>query len=240
MISGTLRPFDKRIVEPKFFYMSLQERFPFRETLFLSFLKPLDLASRILLCYSLGMDAAIFLDRDGVIIENRDQYVRCWEDVAFIPAAIDALCSIRDTPFRIVLVTNQSAVGRGLITLEAALEINRRVIDHIQAMGGRIDGTWMCPHAPEANCSCRKPKPGLLLQAASAMNLDLSRSFMVGDALSDLQAGWAAGVREAILVRTGRGNHQSQLPQVAELPPFHTFDNLAEALVHICSQVSCT
>lgn len=186
------------------------------------------------------MNAAIFLDRDGVIIENRDQYVLGWEDVAFIPEALEALRNICNSPFRIVLVTNQSAVGRGLITLETVLEINRRVVEHVQAAGGRIDGTWICPHSPEENCSCRKPKPGLLLQAASAMNLNLSHSFMVGDALSDLQAGWAAGVREAILVRTGRGTHQSRLPQVADLPPFHTFDTLAEALIHICSQVSCS
>jgi D-glycero-D-manno-heptose 1,7-bisphosphate phosphatase len=94
----------------------------------------------------------------------------------------------------------------------------------------------MCPHAPQENCACRKPRPGLLLQAAEALNLDLARSYMIGDALSDLQAGRAAGVREVILVRTGRGRRQANLPEAAHLQPFAIFDSLAEALDHISSQ----
>ncbi|GAP13440.1 D-alpha,beta-D-heptose 1,7-bisphosphate phosphatase [Longilinea arvoryzae] len=182
------------------------------------------------------MDPAIFLDRDGVIIENREDYVLTWEDIEFFPAALEALRDFRSSPFRIVLITNQSAVGRGLITLQQALELNQRVTTTVEQAGGRLDGTWMCPHAPEDHCVCRKPRPGLLLQAAEALHLDLSRSYMIGDALSDLQAGRAAGVRETILVRTGRGARQACLPEAALLRPFPTFDSLAEALDHISSQ----
>lgn len=182
------------------------------------------------------MDPAVFLDRDGVIIENRENYVRSWSDVAFFPEALTALRDFRDEPFRIVLVTNQSAVGRGLITLQVAEELNQRVMAAIRQAGGRVDGTWMCPHAPQDGCTCRKPQPGLLLQAAQALNLDLRQSYMIGDALSDLQAGRAAGVREAILVRTGRGQRQEYLPEAALLQPFCVFDSLAKALDHITSQ----
>jgi D-glycero-D-manno-heptose 1,7-bisphosphate phosphatase len=181
------------------------------------------------------MDAAIFLDRDGVVIENRDNYIRSWKDVEFLPVALAALRKFRSSPFRIILVTNQSAVGRGLISLKQAEELNRRVVAVIEQNGGRVDGSWMCPHAPQDHCTCRKPQPGLLLQAAAAMNLDLARSFMVGDALSDLQAGRAAGVREAMLVLTGRGQLQARLPEAALLQPFRIFDSLAEALDHITS-----
>lgn len=182
------------------------------------------------------MEPAIFLDRDGVIIENRDEYVRSWSDVEFFPAALAALRKFSSSPFRIILVTNQSAVGRGLITLQAAEDLNRRVTAVVEQAGGRVDGTWMCPHAPQENCACRKPRPGLLLQAAGALNLDLANSYMIGDALSDLQAGRAAGVREAMLVRTGRGRRQANLPEAARLQPFPIFDSLAEALDHISSQ----
>lgn len=183
------------------------------------------------------MDPAIFLDRDGVIIENRENYVLSWEDVAFFPDALEALRHFRSSPFRIVLVTNQSAVGRGLITLQQALDLNQRVMAVVEQAGGRVDGTWMCPHAPQDHCNCRKPLPGLFHQAAAALQLDLARSFMIGDALSDLQAGRAAGVREAILVRTGRGARQARLPEAALLQPFPIFDSLAEALDHITSLI---
>jgi len=182
------------------------------------------------------MDPAIFLDRDGVIIENRKNYVRSWRDVAFIPGALAALRSAQSCSYKFILVTNQSVVGRGLITLEQAEAINRRIRTVILESGGRLDAVFMCPHAPQEKCTCRKPLPGMLLQAAESLKLDLSRSYMVGDALSDLLAGKAAKVREALLVRTGRGQVQAALPEALHLLPFPIFDSLAEAMAHILSQ----
>jgi D-glycero-D-manno-heptose 1,7-bisphosphate phosphatase len=152
---------------------------------------------------------AIFLDRDGVLIENRPSYVRDWSDVQIFPDAISALSLPAIRSYKIVIVTNQSAIGRGLITQKTADEINSQLVSFIHDCGGRVDAVYMCPHAPEDSCSCRKPKPGLLLRAASELSLDLQRSWMIGDAWSDVQAGQSAGVRQAILVRTGRG---SELP----------------------------
>lgn len=172
---------------------------------------------------------AIFLDRDGVIIENCSSYVRSWADVEIFPQAIDALVALRDSPYRIVLVTNQSAVGRGLITRETAESINDRLLAVIRAAGGRVDAVFMCPHGPDDGCDCRKPLPGLLLRAAAELDIDLDRSLMIGDALTDIQAGQAAGVRSALL-RTGRGRDQERLPAAAGLPPFPVFDTLADAL----------
>lgn len=176
------------------------------------------------------MQAAIFLDRDGVIIENRPSYVRRWEDVTFIPQALAALVQARGSAYKIIIVTNQSAVGRGFIPLQTALEINDRVVKVIRAAGGRVDEVYLCPHAPEQACSCRKPKPGLLLQAAQEHTLDLGRSILIGDALSDLLAGQAAGVGTLMLVRTGRGEAQLALPDIALVKSFQAFDSLAEAL----------
>jgi D-glycero-D-manno-heptose 1,7-bisphosphate phosphatase len=174
--------------------------------------------------------AAIFLDRDGVIIENRPTYVRSWADVAFYPQALDALVKVSSSPYKIVIVTNQSAVGRGLISLETAMQINQQVLETIEGHGGRIDGIFMCPHAPEEDCDCRKPKPGLFIQAAETLSLDLARSSLIGDAFSDLLAGQAAGLHRTALVRTGRGDSQLRLPRPILLEPFLTFDSLADAL----------
>lgn len=173
---------------------------------------------------------AIFLDRDGVIIENRVNYVRSWADVEVFPQAVEALIGVRHSPYCIVLVTNQSAVGRGLITYEIADAINHKLMVVIREAGARVDAIYMCPHAPQEDCDCRKPLPGLLLKAAEELDLDLSNSVMVGDALTDIQAGQAAGVRQSILVRTGRGRDQEQLLSAAERSTMMVFDTLHEAL----------
>lgn len=161
--------------------------------------------------YNSGVRPVVFLDRDGVIIQNRDAYVRSWGDVEFLPRSLEALSRLAKSPFAIVIITNQSAVGRGIIPLGQAEMINHRVLETITQAGGRVDGMYMCPHAPEDNCECRKPKAGLLTQAAEELGLDLSRSIMIGDALTDIEAAHAAGVPQKILLLTGRGADQVQL-----------------------------
>lgn len=176
------------------------------------------------------MYPAIFLDRDGVIIENRPNYVRSWEDVAIFPQAVSALVRIRPSPYKIIIVTNQSAVGRGILSYQDAEAISHRLIGELERAGCRIDGLFMCPHAPETQCACRKPQPGLILQAAETLSVDLSRSWMIGDAWSDLLAGHNAGIHQYILVRTGRGQEQSLLPKPLGLESAHIVGNLAQAL----------
>lgn len=179
------------------------------------------------------MHPAIFLDRDGVIIENRANYVRSLADVTFLPQAVEALSMASQSLYKIVIVTNQSAVGRGILTYSQALEINQRVVAEIVQSGGRIDGSYLCPHSPDDECNCRKPKPGLLLQAAAELSIDLPRSVMIGDALTDLRAGQAAGVGRTILLKTGRGTVQSGLPQAKDCMPFDIYENLEQALASL-------
>lgn len=181
------------------------------------------------------MYPAIFLDRDGVLIENRADYVRDWSHVKIFPEAIHALSLATDTNYKIVIVTNQSAVGRGLVLQAHADEINRRLINLIHHRGGQVDGVYMCPHKPDDDCSCRKPRPGLLLQAARELTLDLQHSWMIGDAWSDLQAGQRAGVRQTILLKTGRGAEQLQQPCPEEIAGHLIFDNLLLAFDAIFS-----
>jgi D-glycero-D-manno-heptose 1,7-bisphosphate phosphatase len=177
---------------------------------------------------------AIFLDRDGVIIKNRPEYIRSWEEVVFLPGVLDSLQKLARASLRIVIVTNQSVVGRGLITLEQAQDINDRLVASIIKVGGRIDSVYMCPHPPEAMCNCRKPRPGLFLEAAVDLSLDLENSVMVGDALTDLIAAWDAGIRHLMLVRTGRGEDQMNRAEKSGLP-FTSYASLPDAIASLLS-----
>ena len=153
------------------------------------------------------MPRAVFIDRDGVICQNRKDHVKDWREFRFLPGALDALAWLAQTDLRIVIVTNQAVINRGIIPAETVEEIHRRMVSAIEAAGGRVDGVFYCPHRPDEGCSCRKPQPGLLLQAAERLALDLPGSYLIGDAEADMQAGRAVGCRR-FLVLTGRGRRQ--------------------------------
>jgi D-glycero-D-manno-heptose 1,7-bisphosphate phosphatase len=146
---------------------------------------------------------AVFLDRDGTIMEDTN-YVGDVERVVLIPSAPAALKRLQQAGYKLFVVTNQSGVGRGYFTREAVEAIHAHLDEHFGKTGVRFDRYYVCPHHPEDNCDCRKPKPKFLLDAAREYGLDLTRSFMVGDRPSDIQAGVTAGTK-AILVLTGAG-----------------------------------
>jgi D-glycero-D-manno-heptose 1,7-bisphosphate phosphatase len=181
------------------------------------------------------MKPALFLDRDGVIIDSRPDYVRTWSDVSIFPQALSSLQKIKTSEYKIFIITNQSAVGRGIISQSTAEEINWQLVNEIESAGGRIDGVYMCPHTPEDNCPCRKPHPGMILQAAAENSLDLGLSILIGDAISDIIAGQTARVEKNVLVKTGRGAAQIELPSASQIPPFLVYDSLTEALSDLIS-----
>ncbi|MBL8117294.1 MAG: D-glycero-beta-D-manno-heptose 1,7-bisphosphate 7-phosphatase [Anaerolineae bacterium] len=147
---------------------------------------------------------AIFLDRDGVINENNADHVKSWDEFKFIPGSLRSVRELTETGLPIFIVTNQAAVNRGLMTVETLNEIHARMIRLINEAGGQIKQVYYCPHDNHEHCNCRKPAPGMLLQAAAEHHIDLSKSFMVGDAWTDVAAGVSAGAR-SILLMTGRG-----------------------------------
>ncbi len=177
------------------------------------------------------VNSAVFLDRDGVIIENRTDYVRDWSDVSFLPGSLEALRLLSFTSHKVIVVTNQSVVGRGLITLEQATQINSHMSAEVSKEGGRIDGVYMCPHKPADGCSCRKPLPGLIRRAAEDHAIDVERSLLIGDAITDLQSAWAAGIPRVCLVETGRGRDQLDHALGGRYPSFHVFSDLLEATI---------
>jgi D-glycero-D-manno-heptose 1,7-bisphosphate phosphatase len=153
---------------------------------------------------------AVFFDRDGVINENQDGgYIQSWESFRFLPGAVESIAAIHRAGYAVVIVTNQAGIGRGYMTATTLEQIHTRMIAAIRAGGGQVDAVLYCPHLPESGCACRKPQPGMLRQAASRLGLDLQRSVLIGDHLTDLQAGLAAGCR-TILVLTGRGHASSE------------------------------
>ena len=150
---------------------------------------------------------AVFVDRDGVICWNRDDYVKSWEEFVFLRGARKALLRLARLELPIIVVTNQSIINRGIVPVEVVEDIHTRMVRAVEAAGGRIDRVVYCHHRPDEGCACRKPEPGLLIAAAEEFGLDLSQSYLIGDAETDMQAGRAVGCRR-YLVLTGRGRRQ--------------------------------
>lgn len=175
------------------------------------------------------MKPAVFLDRDGVINENRPDYVKNWAEVRILPGALAALRALARLDRPVVVISNQSAVGRGLTTAEAVDDIHERLAREARRAGGRIDAFYYCPHRPDENCACRKPAPGLLLQAAQELELDFARSYLVGDAVGDVQAALAVGC-SPILVRTGLGQAALEVMPEELLARCHVAEDLADAV----------
>jgi len=150
---------------------------------------------------------AVFLDRDGVLNADRPDYVKSWEEFCLLPGTLAALRELAKSGLPVVVITNQAAINRGLVSFEVAESINLRMMAQLNASGARVDAVGWCPHRPEEGCGCRKPEAGLLTYAAEALDLDLGRSYLVGDAESDIAAGMAVGCK-ALFVLTGRGPGQ--------------------------------
>jgi D-glycero-D-manno-heptose 1,7-bisphosphate phosphatase len=150
---------------------------------------------------------AVFLDRDGVINENRPDHVKSWSEFRFLPGALEALVRLTRAGLKAFVVTNQAIVNRGMVSPDTVDAINEKMIREIEIAGGRIEAVAYCPHRPDESCNCRKPEPGLLLTLAGRYGVDLRDSVMIGDALNDIEAGHKAGC-QTILVLTGRGAEQ--------------------------------
>ena len=143
------------------------------------------------------------MDRDGVINKNRNDHVKTWSEFEFLPGVFEALRELAALDVLVIVITNQGAIGRGMTTFEAVDDIHARMTLMVQAQVGRIDDVLYCPHRPDEDCACRKPKPGMLKIAAEKWQLDLSESFLIGDADTDILAGREVGCH-TVLVLTGR------------------------------------
>src|SRR5258708_1400523 len=150
------------------------------------------------------MNRAVFLDRDGTVIEERD-FLRRPEEVELYPSTGPALRRLQCAGFKLFIVSNQSGVGRGYFTMAEVEKVNERLLSDLAREKVLIEKTYIAPEAPDMPSRGRKPSPQFLFDARDEFGLDLAQSYMIGDRLSDLECGWNAGVRKAIMVRTVYG-----------------------------------
>ena len=174
----------------------------------------------------------VILDRDGVINYDSAQFIKSPDEWKPIPGSLEAIAELNQAGFRVVLASNQSGIGRGLFDMATLNAINDKMHRALAQAGGRIDAMFYCPHAAEANCRCRKPKPGMIEEIARRFGTDLDGVPSVGDSLRDLQAGVPLGALP-ILVRTGKG--EATLANGGLPEGTLVFANLAEAAKYIIS-----
>jgi histidinol-phosphate phosphatase family protein len=172
---------------------------------------------------------AVFLDRDGTINRNAPagDFVRSPEALELLPGAAGAVSRLNAAGYAVVVISNQSGVARGMMTLGDVRSVNARLEELLALEGARLDGVYVCPHASSDGCPCRKPRPGLLTRAAEDLGLDLARSWTVGDSARDLEAGRAAGT---FVVLVHGDSYPGAREEAETLQPFASVATLAEAV----------
>jgi D-glycero-D-manno-heptose 1,7-bisphosphate phosphatase len=167
---------------------------------------------------------AIFLDRDNTLIKD-DGYFHDPDAIAFVPHAVDGLLKLQQAGFLLFVVSNQSGIGRGYFPESDAIAVHKRIIELLQEQGVRLEKIYYCPHAPEENCPCRKPKPFLILKAAKEFGVDLAKSFFIGDHMKDMEVGRAAGTMTVFLGPSKKSSvvdlSASDLSEAADLIILH-------------------
>lgn len=174
----------------------------------------------------------IILDRDGVINEDSDAYVKSVDEWIPIPGSIEAIGRLCRAGYRVAVATNQSGIGRGYYDLVTLQAMHDRMLSLVRAAGGDIEAICYCPHITEDGCNCRKPLPGLLLQIQEQLQMPVEGAYMVGDSIRDLEAGQAVGCR-LVLVRTGKGEKSCQKLAASGLGNVSIYANLAEFVDHL-------
>jgi D-glycero-D-manno-heptose 1,7-bisphosphate phosphatase len=172
----------------------------------------------------------VILGRDGILNVYREDHVKSPDEWEPIPGALEAVARLNHAGWHTVVATNQAGIGRGMIDMASINTVHQRMMQRLAEVGGRVDAVFFCPHTPEDNCECRKPKPGLMKQIAQRYGIELRTVPMVVDTLRDLQAARAAGC-EPHLVRTGRAaalTDAQVVEMVQQVPATEVHDDLSD------------
>jgi len=155
----------------------------------------------------------VFLDRDGVINRNRDNdYVKDWSEFEFLPNSLKAIKLLTDAGYQLIIITNQACINKGILSPKTLDKIHDRIVSEVEDSGGHIRAIYYCPHRDEEKCECRKPKPGMLVQAASEHAIELSDTYLIGDSTRDIEAGQRFGAHSLlVLTRRDRKEHQQRI-----------------------------
>jgi D-glycero-D-manno-heptose 1,7-bisphosphate phosphatase len=177
---------------------------------------------------------AVFLDRDGTI--NKEvNYLSKIEQLEILPNSASAIKILNDNDFKVIVITNQSGVGRGYFSKEDLQDINEHLKNELSKDGAQIDAMYFCPHLPDSGCQCRKPRPGMIESAKSKLDLDLSSSFVVGDTINDLETGHNVGCKTA-LVLTGYGKRELARQESWNIQPDFIAQDLLDAVMWIIGE----
>lgn len=179
----------------------------------------------------------VIIDRDGVINYDSDDYIKSLREWQPIPGSLEAIARLSQAGYAVAIATNQSGLARGLFQLEDLEAINASLLERVHELGGDVAGIFYCPHHPDDDCGCRKPKPGLINAIENELGVSAQAAYFIGDSLKDLQAGLAKGCKP-VLVKTGKGEATLQkLPDtMRETVP--VFDDLATAADYILGRQS--
>ncbi len=171
--------------------------------------------------------AYLILDRDGVINQDSDDYIKRPEEWIPVPGSLKAIARANRAGFRVIVVTNQSGLARGYFDINKLNAIHKKMHQKLARLGGKIEAVFFCPHAPDDGCDCRKPKPGMLNEIRERLNISLDKVWFVGDTFSDVQAARSAGT-VPVLVRTGKG--EKTLASDNDLTDVQIFSDLASCI----------
>jgi histidinol-phosphate phosphatase family protein len=169
-----------------------------------------------------------FLDRDGTIIEDKD-FIKTPNEIEFLQGSIEAIKILRKLDYKIIVISNQSGIGRGILTEEMVEKVNESFLERLKKENAEIDGLYFCPHSPEDNCDCRKPETGLIKMAMAEHKLDLKEAVVIGDKLSDVELGKKIGAK-TVLVLTGYGKKEAEKAKVSQLLPDFIANDLLDAV----------
>lgn len=177
----------------------------------------------------------IVLDRDGVINHDSDAYIKSAEEWLPIDGSLEAISQLNHAGYTVVIASNQSGLARGYFNIEALSAMHQKMDDLLSKIGGRVDAVFYCPHGPDDGCSCRKPKPGMLLEIGQRFNVSLGDLVFIGDTVADVKTARNA-LAKAILVRTGKGLKAEKILQSDNEEQVPIYDDLASAVTAILQQ----
>lgn len=176
------------------------------------------------------MKKTVFIDRDGVINRDSSDYIKTCDEFEFLPGSLDAFRLLDEVSYDAIVITNQSVIGRKMVTPEGLDAIFNKLKKGVEAHGGMIKDIFFCPHIPEDRCGCRKPLPGMIREAGEKYNLDLSETCMIGDSAKDIECAKNAGCGLSVLVKTGNGLNAAKELDKKNTNPDYIADNLLDAV----------
>ena len=174
----------------------------------------------------------IIIDRDGVINHDSDAYIKSPAEWVPIDGSLEAIARLNHRGYTVAVASNQSGLARGYFNIEALAAMHKKMDDMLAKIGGRVDAIFYCPHGPDDGCSCRKPRPGMLLDIGQRFNVSLKDVVFIGDSVSDIKTANNARAK-AMLVRTGKGSKAEKILQVEGGKSVPVFDDLASAVTSI-------